>query len=111
MRLMSFAITTEQVKNRTKDVTRRTGWLFLKPGDRIRAVEKAMGLKKGDKPKTLAVIEIVSVRREPLEFITDDEVRREGFPDMTAEQFVRMFCEKMKCAPHTVCTRIEFRYL
>jgi len=26
-------LTTAQIKNRTKTVTRRTGWAFLKPGD------------------------------------------------------------------------------
>jgi hypothetical protein len=30
---MSFMLTIDQVKNKTKTVTRRTGWTFLKPGD------------------------------------------------------------------------------
>ena len=42
-RNMSFAMTTQQVKDQTKDVTRRFGWLFLKPGDILQPVEKAMG--------------------------------------------------------------------
>ena len=46
-RNMSFALTTEQFKARTKTVTRRFGWWFLKPGDVVRGVEKAMGLKPG----------------------------------------------------------------
>jgi len=32
-RNISFALTTQQVRNRTKTVTRRAGWLFLKAGD------------------------------------------------------------------------------
>ena len=39
-RNMSFMITKEQVRNRTKTVTRRLGWAFLKPGDIVNAVEK-----------------------------------------------------------------------
>ncbi len=48
MRNMSFAMTTEQVRNQTKSVTRRFGWWFLKPGDEVQPVVKGMGLKKGD---------------------------------------------------------------
>ena len=39
MRHMSFALTTKQIKSRTKTVTRRLGWTFLKPGDLIQPVE------------------------------------------------------------------------
>ena len=48
MRNMSFAMTTEAVRNQTKTVTRRFGWWFLKPGDMVQPVEKAMGLRKGE---------------------------------------------------------------
>jgi hypothetical protein len=50
-RLMSFAHTTDQIRNRTKTVTRRNGWADLKPGELFWAVEKAMGLKPGEKVK------------------------------------------------------------
>ena len=33
MRNISFSLTEEQFLNGSKDVTRRLGWLFLKPGD------------------------------------------------------------------------------
>jgi len=49
VRNMSFAMTTKQVRNQTKTVTRRFGWWFLKAGDIVQPVEKAMGLKKGEK--------------------------------------------------------------
>ena len=42
-RLMSFSMTTPQVRARTKTVTRRLGWRFLKPGVVLWAVEKAQG--------------------------------------------------------------------
>ena len=42
-------LTKEQILARTKTVTRRLGWWFLKPGDVVWACEKCMGLKKGEK--------------------------------------------------------------
>jgi hypothetical protein len=44
---MSFSLTTQQARDKTKDVTRRLGWWFLEPGDIVQQVEKARGLKKG----------------------------------------------------------------
>lgn len=70
MRNMSFSITTKQMYAGTKDVTRRLGWWNLKVGDVVMAVEKGMGLKKGEKVKRIYPIEIVSVSREPLQYIT-----------------------------------------
>lgn len=113
MRNMSFFLTQQQLLSRTKDVTRRLGWVGATKGDRIRAVEKGQGLKPGEKIKPLAVIEVVSVRREPLKAITAEDVRREGFPCMTPKQFVEMFCKHMGLrgpdGPKTEVTRIEFK--
>ena len=61
-----FFLTTDQVRNRTKTVTRRNGWWFLKPGEIVNAVEKAMGLKRGEKIKRICQIRIVSTRAESL---------------------------------------------
>ena len=111
MRNMSFALTTKQVIAGTKDVTRRVGWGFLKPGNRVRAVRKAMGLRPGEKIQPLRVIEIFMVTREPLNAITQDDVVREGFPEMTRAEFIAMFCASHKgCTPNSEITRIEFRY-
>ncbi len=109
MRSISFALTKAQFLDGTKDVTRRLGWATLKPGDRLRAVEKAMGLKKGEHPVVLGVIEVVLVRREPLWHITPEDVTREGFPGRGDEWFVGMFCEHMGCKRATAVTRIAFR--
>lgn len=38
MRNMSFSMTTGQIINRTKTVTRRFGWWRLGPGEKVRAV-------------------------------------------------------------------------
>ena len=111
MRSMSFMLTRQAVINRTKTVTRRLGWGNLKPGDRVHAVTKAMGLKKGEKQERLGVIEVVSVRREELRDISRDDVLREGFPGMFPDEFVAMFRRNMKCQPDAIVNRIEFRYV
>ncbi len=110
-RNISFALTTEQFINRSKTVTRRLGWDFLKAGDVLCAVEKGMGLKKGEKVKRLGLIEVVSTWPEPLEAITAEDVVREGFPEMTPEQFVEFFCRHNHVDPSTIVNRIEFKYL
>lgn len=118
MRNMSFALTTEQIMNGTKDVTRRLGWEFLKAGDLLRPVRKCMGLRPGEKIVVLTdPLRVVDVRREPLRAMTDDvdygleECRREGFgnhPDYRwPSAFVAMFCATHRgCTPETVITRI-----
>lgn len=112
MRNISFSITLESFNNRTKTVTRRLGWSFLKAGDVLMGVEKAQGIKKGEL-KRLHAIEIVSVRKEPLMSINDQigECAKEGFPEMETWEFVRMFCEYMKCDAMHPVNRIEFKHL
>lgn len=117
MKNISFALTEPQVRARTKTVTRRQGWKDLKPGTRLRAVNKCQGLKPGEKPVELALIEVVDVRVEPLNRMTLEpeygraECAREGFPDMNPDDFVAMFCDHMAYLPPLAVRRIEFRYL
>lgn len=110
-RNMSFAKTTQQIGERTKDVTRRLGWRNLKAGERLNACVKCQGLKPGEAIERLALIEVVSVRRERLDAIDQDDVRREGFPDMTPTQFVEMFCRDIGATAETDVARIEFKYV
>ena len=116
-RNMSFMLTVEQYKAKTKTVTRRNGWKFLKVGDILNGVEKCQGLKRGEKIVKLGQHRAVNVRREPLRRMTDDlaygraEVILEGFPEMTPTEFVEMYCNHNRCTPDTVITRIEFEYL
>lgn len=110
-RNMSCAMTTQQVIDEIKNVTRRFGWWFLKPGDQVWLVEKAMGLQKGEKINRLKLVEIVSTRPEPLNAITQEDVVREGFPDWTPEQFIQMLVDHYGCDPEKICNRIEFKYL
>lgn len=74
------------------------------------ACEKCQGINAGELVR-LGVIEIISVSREHLLFITDTDVIAEGFPKLNRQQFIVMFCDHMKCTPSTEVTRIEFRYL
>ena len=121
MRNISFALTTPQFLDRSKDITRRLGWLHLKPGDRLSAVKKGMGLKPGEQIERLGTILVKSVQREALSRLTDDldygfaECIREGFPPphpcSWPSEFVRFFCASHKgCTPDTIITRIEFEH-
>jgi len=112
-RNISFALTKEQFLNRTKTVTRRIGWKFLKSNDVLMGCEKCMGLRPGEKIKRLGLIRIVDVRRERLNKITDADVAKEGFSDMGREEFIKFFIDEIK-PKHGVfepVTRIEFEYL
>jgi hypothetical protein len=109
---MSFMLTTEQIKNRTKTVTRRLGWWFLNTGDILNAVEQCQGLKKGEKIKRLCQIRVVSTRMEKLYEVDRHDCVAEGFPNLTADGFVEMFCKShKKCLPETPVNRIEFEYV
>lgn len=117
-RLMSVAFTEQAVRDRTKTVTRRKGWLFAKPGDRITLCRKVMGRKKGEPLERIVDVEIVSVTREALSDLIvlshrrKDEVAREGFPHMSPQEFVRrFFIDAQGMDPHDEVTRIEWRYL
>lgn len=117
MRHISFFLTTDQVRARTKTVTRRMGWRTLRPGTRLQAVVKGQGLRKGDRVEKIGVIEVTDVRREPLFQMGilhggRAECAREGFPEMSPAEFIRMFCETHKdCTPESQVTRIAFRYV
>lgn len=122
MRNLSFALTTRQMRERTKTVTRRKGTWWskvLKPGDLVCAVEKSQGIPKGGLVR-LGVIRVVSVRTEPLNAILDapwdlpkpaEECAREGFPEMSPVDFVFMFCRHMGGDGAQIVTRIEFEHV
>lgn len=122
MRNISFMLTTEQVRAKTKTVTRRMGWDFLRAGDRLCAVEKGQGLGKGGKVNRICTIQVVSVRKERLDRMIEDreygidETAREGFPEPHEKAdpavFVRFFCASHSgCKPDSLVSRIEFCYV
>lgn len=110
-RNMSFSLTTEQISNKTKTVTRRKGWLFLKPGDVVMACVKCMGLKPGEKIQRLCLILIVSTRREQLSDITNEDVVLEGFPGKDRFYFLDLYIDHAGGDITQRVTRIEFEYL
>lgn len=131
-RRMSCSLTVDAVRDRTKTVTRRhvDTWTTLKPGDRLTLVEKAQGLREGERQIVLAEVEVVSVRVEPISLLADDlrygrqECKLEGFPLMEPDDFIGMWCQShgvptpaacwkmMRPARDwTKCRRIEWRYL
>lgn len=111
-RLMSVAFTEEAVRRRAKTVTRRKGWTFLVPGERITLCRKVMGRKAGEPLVRITDVEVVSVQREPLERITEEEVAREGFPGMSRDEFMRrFFVEAQGIQPSEQVTRIEWIYV
>lgn len=131
---MSVSMTLEAVQQRVKTVTRRREdtWRNLQPGDRLTLIEKGMGLPKGAKQAVVTDVLVTDVRVEPLRFVTDDEVRREGLWDQ-AQQALAQIPEDQRPTPAewfvsfwlrghgyrgTVsesvmveCRRIEWRYL
>ncbi|MBE2222793.1 MAG: ASCH domain-containing protein [Anaerolineae bacterium] len=114
---MSFALTTRQYQNKTKSVTRRNGWKFAKVGDMVNGCEKCQGLKRGERITVLGQHRWVCLRWEPLRRMTDDleygkrEVNLEGFPEMTPQEFVDMYCKHNKVTPDALIHRMEFEYL
>lgn len=116
-RQMSFVLTVEQARNKTKIVTRRLGWGFLKLGDIIQQVVKTNGLQKGEKVEKIHLIEVIYTRIEPLNKMVYDSVYGyhecilEGFPGYTPDEFVAMFCKHYCCDPATPVNRISFRYI
>jgi hypothetical protein len=128
-RLMSVAFTEQAVVERRKTVTRRKGWTFLKPGDRLTLCRKVMGRKPGEPLVRVAEVEVVAVSRERLDRLlmrqglynnfarlarewADEEMVREGFPDLDPAEFVRRyFVDAQGIGEKTDVTRIEWRYL
>ena len=124
-RLMSVAFTEDAVRSRRKTVTRRLGWTFVKPGDRLTLCRKVMGRKSDEPLVRIAEVEVVDVRREPLCAMTDEDVAREGIapfddrfdewldPDgmPNAASFVSWYAWTFGVNPYDDVTRIEWRYL
>jgi hypothetical protein len=114
MRNMSFSMTIEAVRRHEKTVTRRLGWGGLLPETMLHAIEKGQGLKKGEHVKTICTIRVVEVRYEYLWRIREEGkpgTAAEGFPELTPDEFVTMFCRANHCDQDTVVARIEFEYV
>jgi hypothetical protein len=120
-RLMSVAFTEAQVRDRTKTVTRRKGWTFLKPGDHLTLCRKVMGRKKGEPLERIVNVEVIDVRREPLGNVLQGhathnlygqaEMEREGFPGLDPALFIARYFAPQGLDRNSLVTRIQWRYL
>lgn len=116
VRNMSFSLTTEQVVDRRKWVTRRVGWWSLLVDTELWAVEKAMGLRKGQQVRKLALIRVVDVRVERLDELVRPgpygatEMILEGFPGMDPQDFLNLSSFENH-DPSVIVNRIQFEYL
>ena len=125
-RLMSVSLTEDAVRARTKTVTRRKGWTFLRPGDRLTLCRKVMGRKAGEPLERIAEVEVVDVRREPLIAFRYEDIGREGVPapewattnherlcrDCAVASWTGWYARTMGIPiDSTEVTRIEWRYL
>lgn len=116
-RNMSFSLTTDQVRRREKTVTRRFAWWDLQPGTLLWAVVKAMGLKRGERVERICPIRVVSAAPEPLSRLLEDpeygaaEARREGFPEMSGEEFAEFLTSSTGRSLDEAPMRIEFVYV
>lgn len=123
-RLMSVAFTEQAVVERRKTVTRRKGWMFLKPGDTLTLCRKVQGRRRADgtvEPLLrLTEVEVLAVSREPLATVAaPGELTAEGFPELEADQPYEGACEFIAryFSPQGLgswsdkVTRIEWRYL
>lgn len=128
---MSVAFTEQAVRERRKTVTRRKGWWtdkrgqrIVHRGDRLTLCRKVMGRKPGEPPVRICDVEIVSVRREPLRFVSiPGELAREGFLEWEqpapgeprefdgAVLFMETYFRPQGIGYEDDVTRIEWRYL
>lgn len=116
---MSVAFTEQAVRERRKTVTRRKGWEFVKPGDRLTLCRKVMGrsrvingVRVTEPLVRICDVEVVSVRRERLGDMPESDVALEGYPEMSRADFInRFFVNFQGIFPDEHVTRIEWRYL
>jgi len=128
---MSVSLTEQAVVDRRKTVTRRLGWAFLRPGDRLTLCRKVMGRRPGEPLVRLAEVEVVDARREPLLAVTLREIDLEAVApsvylavtsdthlrnasvcrDCRVLAWVEWFARTMGVPMDSEVTRIEWRYL
>ena len=111
----AFSMTKEQYRNRTKTVTRRNG--KMPPvGVDVFGIEKGQGIPKGGHVVRMGIHRFISIRDEPLRRMIDEpmygqaECIREGFPNLTPDEFVKMYCKANNCTPDQIVHRGEFIY-
>jgi hypothetical protein len=115
-------MTTDAVRDQTKTETRRhvDTWKNLRVGDHLTLVEKAMGLRRGEKQVVLAEVVVIAVDVVTLVNITSAGIRREGFipAEWTVMRWAQWWAEAHGYEPRNEnelslikCRRIAWRYL
>jgi hypothetical protein len=95
-------------------VTRRLGWWNVKPGEVVMAIEKGMGLKKGEKQVEIGPFRVKAAKPERLSQFAShgpEECAREGFPEMKPREFVAMLCRHHRITRRKKINRIEIEWL
>lgn len=123
-RMMSVRFTADAVIERRKTVTRRKGWWrrdgspLVTPGDELRLVRQAMGLRKGETVEELARVRVTAIGREPLRALLTDapvygrvEMVREGFPGLPPQEFIDRYFTPQGIGLNDDVTRIQWEYL
>jgi len=110
-RHMSFSKTIKQIYEKTKTETMRMSWDKLVPGDIVIAVEKAQGLKRGEKVVKITPIRIKYKIETIVMDVSPENCIKEGFPEFTPLQFIEMFCNLNKCKPFDLVNRFAFEYI
>jgi len=110
VRRFVFAVPSPGVENRTKTVSRLSGSVGLIPGALFPAVmrEEAFGACHS---RPVGRVRILNCRPEPLDQVTEAEVRREGFPDLTPSAFVDLFRAINGGERGQRVTRVEFEWV
>jgi len=113
MRNWSFFLTTDQVRRRVKTVTRRKPSRGLpKVGELRQPVVKMQGIPKGGHvEKVGGPVRVLDVRLEPLDAITPEDCRLEGFPAMQPADFVAFYRKHNGGRSNQTVARIEFEYV
>jgi len=109
MKIMSFAWTTDALLEGLKTVTRRF-WIkpHVKAGEFVQAFNKSPRFKG----KRSAIIKVLSIRQEPLEDITDDELIKEGNLWANTEEYIEQFLKGyLKANRKSLIFRIEFELI
>jgi hypothetical protein len=110
-RLMAVPLAGQQVRDRTKTVTRRPGWRMLRIGDHLTLCKKVMGRRHVESLDRITGVEATGIRRERLDAIILDDLTAGGFPGMTPGEHAAFFGEARRgCTPETAITPIQWRY-
>jgi hypothetical protein len=109
VRIISFAWTTKALLNKKKTVTRRL-WKKcpLEIGDLVQAYDKNPRVHG----KCVAIIQIVDIRFEPLDCVTDEEERLEGGLWGSGKEYLSAWFDAYPDSTYeTMVWRIEFKFI